>query len=354
MSKPSRAIFLRLNAAAVGAVLGIFLSKSLFSSPSAKDSTPLAVPVLCFAAFFVTSYLRNPYGELVRALGMTLILVTRQSGQIRRRYPSWRYIPSILRLRDRNPFPPSPNPWTYRPRPGARDDPEFSMLAALAALGAVGSAAGGSVPLLPSWMGALAGGGALAFAATLPTSAGDLARCMGMRAVAVAQEAWILQSDLRLLAKAGTVAGKITDKLLVLDRKHRIKDRVVSGVSFLYEQVLRATQQPQQQEEPPAGRPPRRTNDSGDTPDRPFEEPRVRRPPRRPNDFGDTPDWPHSRRPSPSGNDDERRWRQPDDDNPPARGGRPADRDGERFDDDREYRSRENGRRPPPPGRRQW
>jgi hypothetical protein len=235
-------MYVRLNSAVVGAAIGAFVARSFFLSPK---SSPWTISAACFVAFFFTSYLRNPYGELVRALGMTLILVLQQSRQIRKRYPGLRHVQSLLRIKARAPFPPSRNPWTYAPREGT-SDPEFSMLYALVAMAMVGSLVGGNVPLIPSWMGGLAGGAAFAFAATLPTANGDLVRCMGMRVVAVAKEAWILQSDLRLLSKFGTVTGKIADKLLILDRKHRIKDRVISGASFLYEQVLRATQQPQQ------------------------------------------------------------------------------------------------------------
>jgi hypothetical protein len=303
---------------------------------------PVAVPVLCFAAFFVTSYLRNPYGELVRALGMTLILVLRQSREIRRQYPSWRHLPALLRVRERSPFPPSPNPWTYQPRSDARDDPEFNMLSCVVALAVVGSMAGGNVPFLPSWMGALAGGALLAFAATLPTATGDLVRCMGMRAAAVAREAWILQSELRLLSKAGTVAGKIADKVLVLDRKHRIKDRVISGASFLYDQVIRATQQQQQQQR-------RRRED------------RASPPRRRQNDYVDTPDRPPRGRPGPPGNNEsdepyvsaEETWRQPHD-SPTVGGRRPIGSYDDGFDAGRSANPGDYGRRAPPPGLPQW
>jgi hypothetical protein len=212
----------------------------VFFSP--KSAAPWTIPAAGFVAFFVASYLRNPYGELVRALGMTLILVLQQSRRIRKRYPGLRHVQSILRIKPRAPFPSSRNPWTYQQREGTAD-PEFSMLYSLVAMAMVGSLVGRNVPLIPSWMGGLAGGAAFAFGTTLPTANGDLARCMGMRVVAVAREAWTLQSELRLLSKFGTVSGKIADKLLILDRKHRIKDRVISGATFLYEQVMRAAQQ---------------------------------------------------------------------------------------------------------------
>ena len=302
MSRPSRAMYLRLNAAVVGAAIGAFVARSFFLSP--KSSAPWTVPAACFVAFFLTSYLRNPYGELVRALGMTLILVLQQSRQIRKRYPGLRHVQSVLRIKARAPFPPTRNPWTYQPREGT-SDPEFSMLYSLVAMAMVGSLVGGNVPLIPSWMGGLAGAAAFAFGTTLPTANGDLARCMGMRVVAVAQEAWTLQSELHLLSKFGTVAGKIADKLLILDRKHRIKDRVISSASFLYEQVMRAAQQQQQPEAAPNEPPEYRRR----RPDRPPPPPP---PPPQGYDDGFPPPYPeesqeggYDRRPPPNYRDDD-------------------------------------------------
>jgi len=74
---------------------------------------------------------------------------------------------------------------------------------------------------------------------------GDLARTMGMRVVAVGQEFLEINRQLDLLQKSATVSGKILDKLLILDRKHRIKDRIISGATFLYDQAMKAANQRQ-------------------------------------------------------------------------------------------------------------
>ena len=180
-----------------------------------------------------------------------------------------------------------------------------SALNAVVAMAVVGSLVGGNVPLIPSWMGGLAGGAVFAFGTTLPTANGDLARCMGMRVVAVAREAWVLQSELHLLSKVGTVAGKIADKLLILDRKHRIKDRVISGASFLYEQVMRATAQQPQPDAGPEESPEYRRR----RPDRPPPPP-----PPQGYDDGFPPSYPdesregdYDRRPPPNYRDDDGR-----------------------------------------------
>jgi hypothetical protein len=66
---------------------------------------------------------------------------------------------------------------------------------------------------------------------------GDLSRSMGMRVVALCQEFLGINSELEILRKGGVVSGKLLDKALILDRQHRIKDRLISGGSFLVRQI---------------------------------------------------------------------------------------------------------------------
>jgi hypothetical protein len=88
-------------------------------------------------------------------------------------------------------------------------------------------------------MGAMAGGASFAFVATLPTAAGDLARSMGMRVVSLLEEVVAINAELRILSKGATVSGKIFDKIMILDRKHRIKDKIVTVCSFAYDAVAK-------------------------------------------------------------------------------------------------------------------
>ena len=115
----------------------------------------------------------------------------------------------------------------------------------MVAMAFVGFACGGSLPLLPTWMGAMAGGAALVFLTTLPSSNGDLARTMGMRVVSLFEEVLSINSDLKMMSKVGIVSSKILDKLLVLDRKHRVKDRLIAAFSWAYEQIARTAEQVQ-------------------------------------------------------------------------------------------------------------
>lgn len=63
---------------------------------------------------------------------------------------------------------------------------------------------------------------------------------MGMRVVALVEEFLEINNELRVIQKLGTVSGKILDKILILDRKHRIKDRIAGGITYVYNQVSRA------------------------------------------------------------------------------------------------------------------
>ena len=131
-------------------------------------------------------------------------------------------------------------------RPFPRNDDfqssrEISFLYTLLAMGFVGSAAGGNLPLLPTWMGALGGAALLVLGSTLRNARGDLCRSMGMRLVAVVEELLDINAELKVVQKSGVVAGRILDKILILDRKHKVKDRIAAGFTFLYEQVSSAT-----------------------------------------------------------------------------------------------------------------
>lgn len=193
-------------------------------------NNPRPAGLAFFILFIVCTFLRNPYGELSRALGMALILALQRTQYIRRKYPAWPHIKACIGA---------------GPRVPTDTQEDYNALFAMIAMAFVGFACGGSLPLLPTWMGAMAGGAALVFLTTLPSSNGDLARTMGMRVVSLFEEVLSINSDLKMMSKVGIVSGKILDKVLVLDRKHRIKDRLIAAFSWAYEQVSRTAQQVQ-------------------------------------------------------------------------------------------------------------
>lgn len=99
----------------------------------------------------------------------------------------------------------------------------------------IGSLCGGNVPIIPTWIGSLGGAGLLAFGCTLTTTKGDLCRIMGMRVVALLQELWSIQTDLRIIPKTAVVTSQVIDKMMIFDRKHRVKDRFLAIVAQAYE-----------------------------------------------------------------------------------------------------------------------
>jgi len=122
--------------------------------------------------------------------------------------------------------------------PAEEDERDYNNILVFVALGFLGSTVGGSFPLIPTWMGASGGAGAFVFFATWPTAQGDLVRTLGMRIVTLVRVLLDLNQELRLVNKAGAVSSNLLDKMLILDRKHRIKDKVISGATFVYEQVM--------------------------------------------------------------------------------------------------------------------
>lgn len=122
------------------------------------------------------------------------------------------------------------------------------MMYAIVSMAFVGSACGGSLPVIPTWMGALAGAGMFALACTWQSPRGDLARTCGMRVVKAVGELWEIQADLQIIPKATVVSSQIIDKAMILDRKHRVKDRFLLLASKGYEQATRVAAQIQQQQ----------------------------------------------------------------------------------------------------------
>lgn len=189
-------------------------------------------------------FLRTPLGELIRAVGLSLLLVLERTRAIRKRYPTYRYVASLLQFgsssRRQPPFPPSRNPWKYVPR--RKEDPDFNMMYSLIAMAFVGSACGGSIPLLPTWMGSLAGAASFGLVCLQNSPRGDLGRTLGMRVVAVLQTLWEIQAQLGIIPKAAIVSSQIIDKCMVLDRQHKVKDRFLKVVNAGYNQILAATE----------------------------------------------------------------------------------------------------------------
>lgn len=205
---------------------------------------PLMMSIVMSSLLLVAGFLRNDYGELSRALGLALVLTLQRTGSVRREYPTLPHLKAMVRQGPRRPFPPvedGGSPWRYEPT--YRDDPEFKMTYALLAMSLVGSFCGGNVPILPAWMGGILGAVTFASATTGSNARGDLGRSMGMRLVGLVRVALAINSELRILGKAATVGGLVFDKVMIVDRKHRIKDKIVAICKWGYEKVSRTAEQ---------------------------------------------------------------------------------------------------------------
>ena len=194
--------------------------------------------VIMAGLLFFAGFLRNDYGELSRALGLAVLMTLQRTKSVRKEYPTMVHLKAMIRQGPRKPFPPveeGSSPWRYEPV--YEDDPEFKMTYALLAMAFVGSFCGGNVPLLPQWMGGIIGAVLFASFTSGSNARGDLGRTMGMRVVGLLQLVLKINTELRILGKAATVSGLIFDKIMIMDRKHRIKDKIVAICRWGYDKV---------------------------------------------------------------------------------------------------------------------
>lgn len=242
--------YVTLSSAMIGCLVTSFLGQSLLGHVPSL-SIIIAIAIL----FSILTWLRNNiYGELIRAISLTMIFSFQRSIQIRNQYPAHQYLYNAIIgdtttnfKRRRKPFPPTNNPWTWSSN-NDDDDIEFQMIPTVVAMAFIGSVLGTNIPILPSSFGALLGAAVFAYSTTLSSSRGDLCRCMGMRIVAFVREfIAIANTDLHLPNKSAVVASAILDKLLILDRQHSIRQRIGSAISALIDTVSRIQRDMQQQ-----------------------------------------------------------------------------------------------------------
>ena len=132
------------------------------------------------------------------------------------------------------------------------DDPEFSMFYAMAANAFVGGMCLISVPfpLIPSWMGGSAGAFLMAWSTdSRGTCRGDVLRVLGTRVVSLCSEGSDVVSELHVPFKSVVVAGRVMDRLLIFDHKHRVQDRLGRVLGFIYARGVGAIRAVQQQDD---------------------------------------------------------------------------------------------------------
>jgi hypothetical protein len=267
-------VYLSGSAALVGCTMTAFLGQSILGH--AVSSSILLVVAVWFA---IGIWIRNNiYGELVRAISLALILSIQRYHQIRSQYPAGQYcVRAILgddqddpnhrrrgwrrrQRRQRQPFPPTNNPWTWSNRvitEEEKDDHlhpyvEFQMLPTVMAMAVVGAIMGSTsmkavLPIVPTSLCALTGAIALAYTTTLASSKGDLCRCMGMRMVLWVRELIQISTELHLPEQTSVVASHVLDRILILDRQHNIRRRIIDGCHTFMKTVSRIQQDMQQQ-----------------------------------------------------------------------------------------------------------
>lgn len=225
----------------------------------------------------ILSYLRgNPYGEFIQALAMLLILSFQRFQAIRKRHPVSRYVWAAIGLK----------------RLDERLDRSEHRLYVLISMGLVGSFIGGSIPLIPTSLGSLAGAVTLSLATLQPNAAGDVCYCMGLRLVALAGQVGRLNSDLGIVTKGGAAASKLINTILVFDRKHRVQEKLGSLANWVRDR-LSSSDDPLEEPPPPmrrngppqprrGGPPPRRPPGPRDGASRPDASSRPPVPPKTP------------------------------------------------------------------------
>lgn len=260
-TKPLGKLRLFLSTLSLGAIMGYFIGRSIFNHP--LPTSPILALILSLGNLF-----RSDYGEFTRALGLAFIYSIQRTRRIRKQYPTKPHVKALLGMTPRQPFPPllhnndddttqvDDNPWKYRPRPDHYyNDPQFTMLSTLLAMAIIGGLCFGDIPLLPTWLGSSIGALLFAYVTTLRNARGDLARTMGTRVVAFLSQLFRINVELDIAIKAGRFGGRILDRILILDRKHRIKDRLGQLGRWTYDRVSKTVSQVQsdmqeQQDEP--------------------------------------------------------------------------------------------------------
>jgi hypothetical protein len=223
----------------MGATWGALLGQAILSRPQ-FFAKPCALVCFLLASGWVplrgNARLFIPW---IQSLGLTWILFLHRSRSIRRTYATGPYLSALLGRTPRRRYPSStPNPWRVTAATRLQDA-HFRMLPTLLAMALVGGVCGGTLPLLPTWLGGLVGAVTCAYTTTLRTPRGDLCRIMGMRVVAGGQTLLQVLNELDVPRQTGVVTNLIMGWLLILDRQHKIKDRLIQAAAWVYAFAMR-------------------------------------------------------------------------------------------------------------------
>jgi hypothetical protein len=211
----------RLSLSASASLVGTALSTALsFSLGGTGLSPPWGLGIAIVYALLIWVR-QNIYAELLRAASMAALLSWQRWQRIRRRYPTGRYLyAAVVRGAPRRPFP-DPN-----------DDADFVLLPTCLAMAVLGAAAvPGNIPLLPTSLTRIVAAILVGYTTTLPTRSGDVCRCLGTRVRVWLSEWRRLARQVELPRHAGVVAAALFDRAMILDRQHRVRQRLATAVA---------------------------------------------------------------------------------------------------------------------------
>jgi len=238
-------MMLSLSSSGIGMIFGLFLSKSISFFPVKITTGSMLLVFLVLSLFPL--HATNPYTSLVQALGVLLLMIVKEYQTVRREYPTSPHIKAIFGKGSRRPL----------------QNVSSSKLGYLSCLALVGGVCGGNLPIIPTWIGGLAGAAIMGIGGTLQDAKGDLFRSMGMRLYALVLGAIEISGDLSLWTKLRVFGKKIFDFMMILDRKHRIKDRLQIVITWFYNRIMGMVKDATQDNDD--GRKDSRSDDDGTT-----------------------------------------------------------------------------------------
>ena len=161
---------------------------------------------------------------------------------IRRQYPTRPNLVALVSQKPRVPFPPNCNDkyWRYGSN-GEDTDVHFEMTKSCLLMFLLSATLGfyttSHIPLVPNFAGAIAYGVVSFSLMTSATKMGDCTRIAGQRLSSLLNVATNLERDVFLIRKASTVSGVVVGRIMVFDRKHRIRDGVGTLMDGIWRKV---------------------------------------------------------------------------------------------------------------------
>ena len=233
----------------------ISILSTIFMKMVLNYSNTLVVTVSSIL-FALSSFHKGEIAELSKALGVFFILLLRPSQLTGGMLKIAEQIKAACLLSIRKPFPPSENPWSYVYDPNVPESIQFKMTNCLMGIIFGGAFCGWtiarSIPLFPTWLGALLLASCCGYLGTIRDSRGDLLRfvsplyrpftslqsipkspcffhmnrCIGYSIQSMISYMQSKAQDVNLGEKATVVFTKVFAILLRIEKQYDIKAKV--------------------------------------------------------------------------------------------------------------------------------